>query len=118
MSLSLRTEHIVQQAVDYIKSLDPDSVAMVTLDTYEDEDLNILVHTKMDSLELYQKTSRLTIDILVEEGLNIGIQYESKEMLEWYETHYPEGLVPPPERNGKSFAWNGSGRAKLSPSQA
>ena len=108
MSLSLRAEHLVQQVVDKIKSLDPDSVVMVTLDTREDEDLNILVHTKMDSLDLYKQTSRLTVDILVDEGLNIGIRPKDKEMLEWYAANCPEGLAPPPDRDRRGFAWNGS----------
>ena len=110
MSLSLRAEHLIRQVVDKIKSIDPDSVLMVTLDTHEDEDLNILVHTKVDSLDLYKQTSRLTVDILVNEGLNIGVQAESKEMLEWYEANCPEGLELPTDRNGKEFAWNGSRR--------
>ncbi len=110
MSLSLRAEHIVQEVVDHIKSLDPDSIVMVSLDTREDEDLNILVHTQMDSFDLYKQTSRFTIDILVEEGLNIGIEAESKEMLEWYEAKCPQSFAPPPDRTNSGFAWNGSQR--------
>ena len=110
MSLRLRAERIVQEVVDYIKSLDPDSIVMVSLDTREDEDLNILVHTQMDAFDLYKQTSRFTIDILVEEGLNIGIEAESKEMLEWYEAKCPEGLAPSPDLTNSGFAWNGSQR--------
>ena len=108
MSLSLRAEHFVQQVVDKIKSVDPDSIVMVTLDTHEDEDLNILVHTDKDIFDLFKQTSRLTIDILVDEGLNIGILSESKEMLEWYEAKCPEGLAPSPDRTNGKFVWNGS----------
>lgn len=63
----------VDRVESRIREIDPEAVTVVTRDTYEDEDVDILVYSDTEemSLRIGAETSNLTTDVLCDEGYNI-----------------------------------------------
>ncbi len=79
MKLSNKEELLVEKVVRKIKEIDPESIVKIRLDTIEDVDTDLLVYTDKSAMDILQKTVRLTIDILAEEGFHIGVLPMRKE---------------------------------------
>ena len=71
MKLTNRQEWLIEKVVSKIMKIDPEAIVKVTLDTYEDEDVDIRVYTNKTSSEIHEQTVPLTLDILDDEGFYI-----------------------------------------------
>ena len=77
-----RLEILVDQVCTQIKEIDPDAAIRVTRDTFEDEDIDVLVYTSSDLIpKMSDETARLAVDILAEEGYHILVLPMTKEAL-------------------------------------
>ncbi|MFQ6039418.1 MAG: hypothetical protein ACE5PV_01075 [Candidatus Poribacteria bacterium] len=81
MKLTNRQEWLIEKVVSKIMKIDPKAFVKVTLDTYEDEDVDIRVYTNKTSSEIYEQTVPLTLDILDDEGFYILVIALPKESL-------------------------------------
>ena len=81
MALTNKENYLINQVVSKINNIDPEAFVKITLDTIEDEDVDILVFTDKNAMEILQNTSRMTVDILTDNGLNIIVLPMKKESL-------------------------------------
>ena len=63
----------VDRVENRIREIDPESATVVTRNTYEDKDVDILVYSNSGetSLRIGAETSRLITDVRCDEGYNI-----------------------------------------------
>jgi len=81
MKLTSKENYLINQVVSKINNIDAEAIVKITLDTIEDEDVNILVFTDKSAMEILRNTSRMTVDILTDDGLNILVLPMKKESL-------------------------------------
>ena len=87
MKLTNRQEWLIEKVVSKIMKIDPEAIVKVTLDTYEDEDVDIRVYTNKTSSEIHEQTVPLTLDILDDEGFYILVIPLPKKTLSTPDNH-------------------------------
>lgn len=82
MELSPKARLLVDRVIQHIKEFDPQAVVKIADDTLEREDILLLVYTDKPTLETIRHITPCTLDILVNEGLDIVALPEAKARAE------------------------------------
>ena len=82
MELTPKERMLVDRVIQHIKEFDPQAVVKIADDTLEHEDILLFVYTDKPTLETIQHITPCTLDILVNDGLDILALPEDKDRAE------------------------------------